>query len=85
VVRDHEGYVHVARSMTRLGHLEPVAAEALVAFHASFFCKKLGLHNIILEGDVFQIVKAVSSNVRNCSRYDQLVDDTRIILNSLFS
>jgi len=71
--------------MTRLGPLKPVAAVALTAFHASFFYKKLGLHNIILKGDVLQVVKAMSSNVYNWSRFRQLVDDTRIILNSLFS
>ncbi len=26
MVRDHEGYVHAVMSITRLGHLEPVAA-----------------------------------------------------------
>lgn len=51
VVRDHEKYVHAVRSMTILGHLEPVAAKALAAFNASLFCKELGLYNIILEGD----------------------------------
>jgi hypothetical protein len=37
-------------SMTRMGHLEPVATKALVAFHAYSFCKELGLHNIIYFG-----------------------------------
>jgi hypothetical protein len=40
VVRDHGRYVHAVRSMTRLSHLERVAAEALAAFHASFFFAK---------------------------------------------
>jgi hypothetical protein len=71
--------------MTRLGPLKPVATVALAAFHASFFYKELSLHNIILEGDVLQVVKAMSSNIYNWSRFRQLVDDTRIILNSLFS
>jgi hypothetical protein len=43
VVRDNEVYMHAARSMTRLGHLEPAAAEVLAAFHAFFFCKEIGL------------------------------------------
>jgi hypothetical protein len=62
VVRGHEEYVHRARSMTRLEHLELIAAEAL---HVSFFYKESGLHNIILEGDALQVIKAVSSNVYN--------------------
>jgi hypothetical protein len=57
--------VHAARSMTRLDHLEQVAAKVLAAFHASLFCKELGLHHTILEGDALQAVKAVSSNVCN--------------------
>jgi hypothetical protein len=51
--------------MTRLDHLEQVAAKVLAAFHASLFCKELGLHHTILEGDALQAVKAVSSNVCN--------------------
>jgi hypothetical protein len=62
--------VHAARNMTRLGHLEPVATETLAAFQASlFFLKELGLYNIILEGDVLQVVKTMSSNVHNWSRF----------------
>jgi ribonuclease HI len=85
VVRDHEGYVHATKSMTILGHLELVAVEVLAAFYASLFFKELDLHNIILEGDALQVVKVVSFNVRNWRRIEQLVDDTRIMLNSLSS
>jgi tRNA isopentenyl-2-thiomethyl-A-37 hydroxylase MiaE len=56
-VQDHERYVHEARSMIKLGHLEPIAAEALTTFYASLICKELGLHRIILEGDVLQVVE----------------------------
>jgi hypothetical protein len=52
-----------------------------------FFYKELSLHNIILEDDALQVVKvkAVSFNIHNWSKYSQLVDDTRKMLNSLFS
>jgi hypothetical protein len=48
-----------------LGYLEPVAAEALATFYPFFFCKELGLHTIILEGDALQVVKAIKPNDRN--------------------
>lgn len=34
-VRDHKGYVIVAQSITKLGSIEPVAAESLAALHAA--------------------------------------------------
>jgi uncharacterized protein YbbC (DUF1343 family) len=58
VVQDRKSYVHAAKHMTRLVHLE---------------------------GDALQVVKAVSSNVRNLSRCGQLVGDTHITLNYIFS
>jgi hypothetical protein len=42
----------------RIPSSELVVAEALVAFLASFFCKELGLYNIILECNALQVVKA---------------------------
>jgi hypothetical protein len=72
-------------TMTRLSHLEPIAVETLAAFQASIFCKELCIYNIILEGDALQVVKVVSSSAHNWSRFRQLVDNTRIILNSLSS
>jgi hypothetical protein len=37
-------------------HLESAAAKILAAFHAFFFFKKIGLQNIILEGDALRVV-----------------------------
>jgi len=42
VMRDHETYVYTARSITRLGHLESVAAEILADFQASIFLQGIG-------------------------------------------
>jgi hypothetical protein len=42
----------------RIPSSELVIAEALAAFLASLFCKELGLHNIILECNALQVVKA---------------------------
>jgi hypothetical protein len=68
--------------MARMGHFEPVVAEALTIFQATVFYKELGLHHILLEGNAFQVVKAVTFKYLNLSRFGQLVKDTRIVLNS---
>lgn len=47
VVRDHDGHVTMARSLMKMGNLEPVVTEALAAFHATLFCQELGLQNVI--------------------------------------
>jgi hypothetical protein len=54
IVRDYNGLVIAARSLTKMGNLEPVAAEALTAFHVAEFSKDLGLQNIILEVTCFK-------------------------------
>jgi hypothetical protein len=43
----------------------------------AFFCTELRLHNIILEDNALQVVKAASSNICNWNRFGQLVDDTQ--------
>lgn len=35
IVRDHEGYVIAAKNLTKLGNLEPAAAEVLGAIRAA--------------------------------------------------
>jgi hypothetical protein len=35
IVRDHGGFVLTARSLTKMGNLEPVAVEAWAALHAA--------------------------------------------------
>jgi ribonuclease HI len=85
VVRDYEGHVIAARSVTIMGNLEPIAAEALAAFQATNFSKDLGLQHIILEGDALQVVKAVNCPSRNWSRFGQLVEDTRMVIHSFSS
>jgi hypothetical protein len=45
--------------------------------------KDLGLHYIILEGDVLQVVKALNDTCINWSKFGQLVEDIRTVLISL--
>lgn len=49
LVRDHEGHVNAAKSMTRMGNIEPNTADTLAVSYATLSCKEIGLQNIILE------------------------------------
>jgi hypothetical protein len=55
IVRDYKGDVIAAKSLTKLGKLEPVSAEPLEALHAREFCRDLGLMKIVMECDGLQI------------------------------
>lgn len=46
IVWDHEGFVIVAKSMTKMGFLEPVATKTLTALHAVEFSRDFGLHKL---------------------------------------
>jgi hypothetical protein len=59
-MRDCNGLVIAVRNWTRLGNLEPIKAEALIAFQSVEFSLELWLHNVILEGDAFQVVNAMN-------------------------
>jgi hypothetical protein len=78
VVQDNEGYVVAARSLTKLGRLEPVATEALTVFQVAEFSKGLGLQDIIMECNTLQVVNAMRSTGQNWSRFGQLVKDMHV-------
>lgn len=59
LVRDHEGRVKAARSVTKSGFLEPTAAEALALFEGVRLCKDLGILNLIVEGDAQVVVNPI--------------------------
>jgi hypothetical protein len=44
VIRDHTGKLCAAKSLTRIGFLEPVAAEAMAVLVAVQWCGELGFH-----------------------------------------
>lgn len=62
---------------------EPVVAEEIVTLHAVELSYDFGLHNIILEGDSMQRVNAVNTIGQNWSRYKQIVENIKGILNIL--
>ncbi|XP_059428715.1 uncharacterized protein LOC132162495 [Corylus avellana] len=80
LVRDHEGWVTAARSVTKSGFLEPTAAEAMAFFEGVWFCKDLGILSLIVEGDAQVVINAILARDPTCSKFSQLVDDTRSLL-----
>jgi hypothetical protein len=46
ILRNHEGKVRAAWSLSKPGLLEPAAAEAVALFHGMKFCKELGISNL---------------------------------------
>jgi ribonuclease HI len=65
--------------------IDPTIAEAISAWKAIVFCKNLGLQYIFLEGDTMKIVNNFRQENSCWNQYDQLIEDTRIMLNSLQS
>ncbi|XP_059442086.1 uncharacterized protein LOC132174450 [Corylus avellana] len=80
LVRDHEGQVKAARSVTKSGFLEPTAAEAMALFEGVRLCKDLGILSIIVEGDAQVVINAIQARDPTCSKFGQLVDDIRSLL-----
>jgi hypothetical protein len=65
VVRDSIGNVLRAKSLTKKVVAIPMLAEAMVAYEAVVFCKEVGFYEIMLEGDVKQVVNDVNSRTPN--------------------
>lgn len=49
------------------------------------FGKDLGFQNIILEGDTLDIVQILQKEYQSWSRYGNLIEDLKTLLNSLMS
>lgn len=59
IVRDYEGKVMATMCSSMIFIIDPTVAEAFAALKAVAFGRDLGLHNVILEGDVLEIVHAL--------------------------
>jgi ribonuclease HI len=82
VTRNHRGEMVAARSLTRVGLLEPAAAEALAATMAIQLAREMGLLQIYVEGDAKVIVEAVVSQAPDWRRRGHLIEDIRSALQS---
>jgi hypothetical protein len=85
IVRDREGAVLAACSTTKIFLVEAVVAEALAAVHAVEFCREIGFFDIMLEGNVLQIVNAVKAMGYNWSKMGNLINGTKDGLGKLRS
>lgn len=85
VIRDHQGRMWVAKSVTRLGFLEPTTAETLAASMATQLCTEMGFMQVQLEGDAKVVVDAVTSMLPDESVMGLLTKDMRIALRSISS
>ena len=63
---------------------EPVTGEALAALHAAKLCRDLEFFEVILESDSLLVVKAIGEKEQNWLRYGHIVEDTKLVLRSLW-
>ncbi|XP_059461784.1 uncharacterized protein LOC132190750 [Corylus avellana] len=85
VIRDSQGNMVAAKTVTRKGLIEPVAAEALAALMAVQLSREMGFSRLWLEGDAKTIVDAVNSTEPDWSRIGHLVDDIRMEIQTFTS
>jgi hypothetical protein len=72
VVRDDQGRVLAARSLTHMG---PKTGEALASYYVACLCKEIGVQYLLLESDTKQILYI--------ELFGHLVDDTQNFTNIL--
>lgn len=65
ILRDHEGKVFAACSLTKNFLVDPTVAEARTALQALEFCRKMGFFDIVIEGDALQIVNEIQAKHGN--------------------
>jgi hypothetical protein len=63
VIGDHQGRMWAAKSLTRLGLLDPLAAETIVATMAAILCNEMGIRQVQPKGDAKEVVDAVNSSL----------------------
>jgi hypothetical protein len=85
IARDHEGKVLATLCSSKPYITNPIVADAIFAWKAVEFGKDLGIQNIILEGNALDIVHALLKEEQFWSRYGNLLNNSKTLLNSLQS
>jgi hypothetical protein len=62
---------------------QPTTAEAIVAWKLADVCLSLGFAKVVLEGDSLEVVKALQMEGPCWSRFGLMINDAKILLNSL--
>ena len=83
ILRDNAGNLIAAKCLTRRGHVEPAAAEAMAALEATQLCRDMGYEQIHFMRDAKTVVDAVNLGVPNWSRTGHLINDIRTKLQEL--
>jgi ribonuclease HI len=80
ILRDEQGSVRAAWSLSKHGLLDPTAAEATALFHGVLRCKSLGISNLFIESDSLVVISAIQDQGASNSRFGHLIDDIREVL-----
>ncbi|XP_059440462.1 uncharacterized protein LOC132172916 [Corylus avellana] len=83
IIRDERGQIIATLSQPTEYHHEPAAAEAVAALKAVEFCREVGVHETILEGDSLLVVNAIKNQNQCWLRYGQIITDIKWVLESL--
>jgi ribonuclease HI len=77
ILRDHTGRMIGAKCSTRIGCLDPTAAEAIATLEATRFYSSLGVDKIMLMGDAKMVVEAVLANTLDWSTKGHIIEAIR--------
>ncbi|XP_059429236.1 uncharacterized protein LOC132163053 [Corylus avellana] len=80
LIRDSQGNLVAAKSLSHSGLLDPTSAKALAALMAIKLCKAWGFHNLKMESDAKVLVDAVNSTEVDDSSKGHLVADIKLCL-----
>lgn len=79
------GNVLDSMCITKTYVIDPTMEKALVAWKAVEFWRDLEFQRVLVEEDALKIVHALQKKERCWSRYEQLIDDVKTMLNSFQS
>jgi ribonuclease HI len=81
-IRDHDGCLIAAKSLSIEGAVDPEAVEATTFIHGVSLCRSLGFQKLILEGDAKVVVNALLSKHVNKSHFGHIIDELRVSLHA---
>ena len=81
-VRDHTGQVWVMACATKDFINDPTTAEAVGAWFTVALAKRLGLRQVIMEGDSLEVVQAINREGNCWTAYGPIVNDIKDDLRS---
>ena len=75
ILRDHTGRMIAAKCSTRVGCLDPGAAEVVAALDAVLLCRKVDMDRIIFMGDAKMVVEAVLAQEPDWSTKGHIIEE----------